>query len=120
MNALLVTIVGIVLGAVAALANLQWLTAVAALIALTGALAQYRDGLPFERVFSPTDWRQSTASHFQLMVPFCEHKKSSPAVTVYLGQPPVFEVVECDVSIDADGRVIVGAGQTFHGKIVVK
>ena len=120
MKALIVTILGIILATAAGLVNIPWLAGLAALVTLAGAWAQYRDGLPFERVFSSADWRRQTDPNFQLVVPFGEHKKSSPIVAVYLGQPPAFELIGCEVATDANGGVVLGASHAFAGKVVVR
>ncbi len=119
MKALFVTVIGIVLSFAASVANVYWLAAVAMVIALAGAYAQYRDTAPFELIFEPADW-QKVAADFRLVVPSLRHKKASPTATVYLGQPPTFEEAMCDVSTDAGGSIVLGASQPFNGKVVIK
>jgi hypothetical protein len=69
-------------------------------VALFGAYAQYLDTLPFERVFTAADW-QKDASGYRLVISPREHKKKSPAATIYLGTAPNFEVAMCDVQTDS-------------------
>ena len=48
MKAFIITVIGIVIGLAASLANIMWLAVLAALIALAGAYIQYRDATAFE------------------------------------------------------------------------
>ena len=119
MKAFLITVAAIILGFVASLANLYWLAAVAMVVALAGAYAQYRDTLPFERVFTAADW-QRDASDYRLTIRPREHKKKSPAATIYLGTAPNFEVAMCDIHTDADGTVVLCVSQPVTGKVVIR
>lgn len=119
MKALLVTVAAIILGFVASVANLYWLAAVALVVALFGAYAQYRDSVPFERVFTAADW-QKNASDFQLVISRREHKKKSPTATFFLGTAPNFEVAMCDIHTAADGTVLLAVSEPVTGKVVIR
>lgn len=86
MKALVITVVAILLGLAASLANIVWLAALATLVALAGAYAQYRDTLPFEFVFSLAGW-QENGNEFNLVIPQKQHSKSKPTATVFRGKP---------------------------------
>lgn len=119
MKAFLITVAAIILGFAVSMPNVHWLTAVAMVVALCGAYAQYRDTLPFERVFTVADW-QKDATDYRLTISPREHKKKSPAATFYLGTSPNFEVAMCDIHTDADGAVVLVVLQPFTGKVVIR
>ncbi len=115
----IVTIIAIAIGVAASIANILWLVISAGVLALAGAYAQYRETLPFEWCF-PSDAWKGAGSDFHLVVPRHRHGKRGPTATVFLGEPPKFEQIMCDVSTTCEGEVILGASKPFSGKLVVK
>lgn len=119
MKALLITVVGILLGLAASLGNIVWLSVLAAVVALMGAYAQYRDTMPYEFIFSGSSW-QRAGSGFKLVIPKEQHKKSNPTATVFKGENQTYEEVDCDISADTTGAIVLRATIPFEGKVLIK
>lgn len=119
MKALIITVIGIILGLGASLANVSWLAVLATVVALIGAYMQYRDSVPFEFVFTPDSW-QKDGAEFKLVISRAMHNKSAPTATVLLGLAPNFQEVSVGIKTEAGGAVIVEANSTFSGKVIIR
>jgi len=119
MNALLVTIGGIVVGVAASVLNVPWLGVTGAIIAGAGAWMQYRDTVAFERIIDTADWEKDGAD-YRISIAASEHKKRGPTATIYVGRAPYFEQASCDVHIDIDNTVILRVSSPVSGKVVIK
>jgi len=118
MKPLVLTVISIIISVVASLAGLRWLGIFAGALAIAGACWQQVQSHPFEWCFADDVW-QKIDGQFQLTIPKRRHGKSHPTATVYMGAPPKFQQIGCDISTGAEEEIIIGASQTFRGKVVV-
>jgi hypothetical protein len=119
MKTLIVTVAGIILGLAASAAGVYWLAILATVIAIAGAVMQYRDSLPYEMLISESAWAAS-GDAYRIVVAKHTHKKLAPVGTLYQGQDPTFNEVICDVSHDSEAAVTFTVGRPIRGKLVIK
>jgi hypothetical protein len=106
MKALLLTIISILVSFAASFANIQWFAILAAIGAVVGAYAQYKDSQPFEFRFGENAWEKNGLM-FELVVPKRQHGKTHPTTTVYEAKLEAFEEIGCDISTGADGKIVI-------------
>jgi hypothetical protein len=75
--------------------------------------------IPYVRTIEESDW-VGEAPGFTITIPATVHNLlGSIEVNVYAITDGVYELVECEVSIDGDKRITIGSATKFEGKIEV-
>jgi hypothetical protein len=119
MKSFIVTFTGIVIGLLASLASIPWLTILSTIIALIGSYVQYKDALPYEFVFNSGLW-QGRERDFNLVIPKNQHKKVNPTTTVYMLQNQSYQLIMCGIMADESEAIILDACAPFDGKVIIK
>jgi hypothetical protein len=115
----IVTVVSILLGLAASLANQKGLAVIATLMALIGAYLQHKEAIPFECYVSEAMW-EKVHDGFQIKFSKKRHKKHSPIAKAYMKKSGKWEEIMLAQSIDVDDNIFLGSNILIECKIVIR
>jgi hypothetical protein len=116
---LLFTVISILLGLAASLANQKGLAVMAAIMALIGAYLQCKEAIPFECHISEAMW-EKVHDGFQIKFSKNQHKKHSPIAKVYMNNAGKWEEIIIAQSIDPNGDIFLGSNIPIKCKILIR